>query len=140
MNEETRSAPRASGGCLCRGVRFEVQGPLRDVMICHCGQCRRTHGHVAAYTSAARVDLVFGAEATLRWYVSSDRARRGFCVTCGASLFWEPEGEERIAISAGCLDRPTGLRAIAHVYVDDVSDYYEIADGLPQYPASQYRP
>ena len=32
------------------------------------------------------------------------------------------------------------LRAIAHVYVDDASDYYEIADGLPRYPASQYRP
>ncbi|MEE8534925.1 MAG: GFA family protein [Kiloniellales bacterium] len=140
MSEETGKAPRATGGCLCRGVQFEVLGPLRDVMMCHCGQCRRTHGHVAAYTSAARADVVFGAEATLRWYVSSDRARRGFCGTCGASLFWEPEGEGRIAISAGCLDRPTGLRAIAHVYVDDASDYYEIADGLPRYPASQSRP
>jgi hypothetical protein len=140
MSDQADAKPRATGGCLCRGVQFEVRGALRDVMVCHCGQCRRTHGHVAAYTSAARADVVFSAEASLRWYVSSDRARRGFCGICGASLFWEPEGEGRLAISAGCLDRPTELETIGHVYVEDGSDYYEITDCLPQHAASQYRP
>ena len=29
-------------------------GALRDVVLCHCAMCRRTHGHVGAYTAAAR--------------------------------------------------------------------------------------
>jgi len=35
----------AIGGCLCQAVRYEIHGPLRDVIACHCTQCRRTSGH-----------------------------------------------------------------------------------------------
>jgi hypothetical protein len=45
------------GGCLCGGVRYEVTGPLRDVVVCHCSRCLRTHGHAAAYSACARDDL-----------------------------------------------------------------------------------
>lgn len=136
MNERTI---RATGACLCGGVRFEVRGPMRDVIVCHCGQCRRTHGHVAAYSSTAQADVVFHEQATLKWYASSDKARRGFCSECGASLFWEPLGEGRLAIAAGCLDTPTGLKTERHVYIREASDYYEITDNLPRDDESHYR-
>ena len=135
----SEDAVRASGACLCGGVRFDVRGPVRDVVVCHCGQCRRTHGHVAAYTSAAWADVAFSSDATLAWYASSKAARRGFCSRCGASLFWEPAGEGRLAIAAGMLDRPTGLKTVRHVFVRDASDYYEIADDLPRDDDSHYR-
>ncbi len=139
MSEQPPQMIGATGACLCRGVQFEVRGPLRDVIVCHCGQCRRTHGHVAAYTSAARADVVLDEESTLKWYASSERARRGFCSECGASLFWEPKGEGRLAIAAGCLDTPTGLKTVRHVFVHDASDYYEITDDLPRDDDSHYR-
>ncbi len=123
---------RATGRCLCGGVRFAVVGPLRDVILCHCSQCRRTHGHFAAYTSAARDHVVLHADSTLQWYDSSATARRGFCSKCGASLFWEPAGESRLSIAAGCLDTPTGLTTVRHMCVVDAADYYEIADDLPR--------
>ena len=40
---ENRS-PTASGGCLCGGVRYRVQGPLRPILQCHCEMCRRATG------------------------------------------------------------------------------------------------
>jgi hypothetical protein len=123
---------RATGHCLCGGVRFDVLGPLRAVILCHCSQCRHTHGHFAAYTSASRSHVVFQADSTLRWYESSASARRGFCSKCGASLFWEPTGENRLAIAAGCLDSPTGLSSERHIFVDDAADYYRINDDLPR--------
>ena len=137
MNDQGR---RATGACLCGGVRFEVRGPLRDVIVCHCGQCRRTHGHVAAYTSTDRDNVVFHGKASLKWYVSSDKARRGFCSDCGASLFWEPEGEGRLAVAAGALDLPTGLKTERHVFTDDAGDYYEITDDLPRHRGSSHEP
>ena len=134
MAEATR---RSTGGCLCGKVRYAVAGQLRDVIACHCGQCRRQHGHHGAYSEAALADLSFEDESGLAWYDSSAKARRGFCRHCGAGLFWHRAGAERIAIAAGSLDRPTGLRLVRHIYADDKGDYYEIADGLPQLPGSQ---
>ena len=34
---------------------------------------------------------------------------------------------------AGTLDVPTGLTAREHIHMDDASDYYTVADGLPQF-------
>ena len=44
----------ATGGCLCGAVRYEVDRPLRDVVLCHCAMCRKAHGHIAAYTASDR--------------------------------------------------------------------------------------
>ena len=116
----------ATGGCLCGAARYEVRGPLRDVVICHCSRCLRTHGHVAAYAACARDDLVLMRSDSLRWYEADDRAR-GFCAECGASIFWRAEGSETISIAAGTLDQPTGLKTVAHIHTDGHADYYEIA-------------
>ncbi len=127
----------ASGGCLCGAVRYEVHGPLRGVIVCHCRECRRWHGHVCAATAARRADLVVHGEDHLRWFSSSTGdagARRGFCARCGSSLFWEAPGRPTVSIAAGTLDEPAGLRTIAHCYTDDAGDYYDLPDdGLPRY-------
>lgn len=107
-------------------------------MNCHCGQCRRTSGHFVAATAARREDVTLIESGGLRWYASSRTARRGFCRTCGASLFWEAVSGGRISIMAGTLDLPTGLKTAAHIFVEDASDYYEIHDGLPRHPGGDH--
>lgn len=123
------------GSCLCGAVSFELKGELRAPFACHCSQCRKTSGHYASFTSAPRDSLRFRRDEGLKWYRSSDHARRGFCGACGSSLFWEVTGSEVISIAAGALDRPTGLRQSKHIFVADKGDYYDIADGLPQLAA-----
>ena len=130
--EEDSSQIRGTGGCLCGAVRYEVRGPLRPVVDCHCTQCRRTSGHFAAFTATRQEELVLTESEGLRWYRSSETARRGFCEVCGSSVFWEPASGERISIAAGTLDPPTGLQTAVHVFVKDSGDYYVINDGLPQ--------
>jgi hypothetical protein len=130
----------ATGRCLCGAVRYRVDGRLRDVLICHCEECRRWHGHVSACTAAKREDLVLTEQRGLRWLDSprSDaHARRGFCAECGSSLFWDAAGRATVSIAAGTLDGPTGLRVAAHWYVSQAGDYYELpADGLPRHAQS----
>lgn len=125
-----------TGRCLCGAVRFEVRGPLRDVLLCHCVECRRWSGHVFAATSAKRDDLVLLDETALRWIPSPDSesdARRGFCGDCGSSLFWDAPGRDTISIGVGSLDEPTGLKTIGHVYAGQAGDYYDLPDdGLPR--------
>jgi len=125
-----------TGECLCGGVRYRVAGRLQPVVDCHCGQCRRTHGHFAAYTAAGKAVLELVEAAGLRWYSSSPGVRRGFCGTCGASVFWERTDGPDISIAAGTLDAPTGLSTIGHIYVADAGDYYAIDDKLPRFARS----
>jgi len=130
------SEPRWPGGCLCGGVRYHVDGPLRDVENCHCSRCRRAHGHFAAYTAAPTHAMVLTEHSGLRWYVADGR-ERGFCCECGASLFWRRTASGQTSIAAGTLDAPTGLRSAMHIFTDSRGDYYEITDDLPRYPGSR---
>lgn len=132
MSEVTERPVRATGGCLCGSVRYTVRGELRDIIACHCALCRRLHSHVAAYTECAADDIEITGGSKLRWYRSSPVARRGFCSRCGAQLFSENSDKRRIAIAAGTINEPTGLRLTRHVCVAQKGDYYEITDGLPQ--------
>jgi hypothetical protein len=118
----------ATGRCLCGAVRFEVNGPLRDVVLCHCGECRRWAGHVWGATAAAREDLRVVEDGALRWIDSPEsvsRARRGFCAECGSSLFWDAPGRDTVSVAAGTLDPPTGLRTVREIYTEYAGDYYE---------------
>ena len=130
----------ATGRCLCGAVRYRVDGPLRDVLICHCEECRRWHGHVSACTAARREDLVLVESDGLRWIDSphSDAdARRGFCAQCGSSLFWDAPDRPTVSIAAGTLDETAGLRVSAHWYVSQAADYYQLPeDGLPRHELS----
>ncbi len=122
------------GSCLCGAVRFEVEGDLPGPDACHCTQCRKSSSHVFVSTDVKRSALrVDGAE-HVRWYPSSPSVRRGFCGTCGASLFWDPLERDWIGVAMGAFDDPTGTRLRVHVFVSEKGDYYDITDDLPQRP------
>lgn len=120
-----------SGGCLCSKVRYEVRGKLRDVIACHCMQCRRTSGHFVAATACRRQVFTLLRAESLKWYVAIPGCRRGFCGECGSNLFFEEEGGERVSIAAGSLDEPQGLTIAAHIFASEAGDYYKIDSSVP---------
>lgn len=125
-----------TGSCLCRGVAFEISGPLRPVVACHCTQCRKQSGHYGAFTSCDDVHLQFTSRETLAWYRASNSAGRGFCNRCGSLLFWKADGRTSTSIAAGALDGKTGLATEGHIYCADKGDYYAICDG--EYQKAQW--
>lgn len=124
------------GGCLCDAVRYEVRGRLRDVVKCHCTMCQRLHGVFGAHSKAKKSDIRITRDEGLAWYASSERAQRGFCRRCGASLFWRPVDQDASGILAGSLDAPSGLKTLGHIFTADKADYYDIDDGLPAFEES----
>jgi len=123
-----------AGHCECGSVSYQIAGPLRDVVNCHCKQCQRTHGNFSAYTAAKLQDLVFVNEEGLKWYSLSSKSKRGFCQECGGSLFWQANGKDYICIDAGSLNAPTGLKSSAHIFVASAGDYYQIVGEQPNMP------
>jgi len=124
------------GRCECGKVAFRVDEVRETVTACHCGQCRRTSGHLWASTYAPYEKFHLTEDEGLEWFASSDFAKRGFCKFCGSSLFYRMNDEAGIAIAAGCLTPPTGLTITKHIFVADKGDYYEITDDAPQFDRS----
>ncbi|CDX20473.1 Glutathione-dependent formaldehyde-activating GFA (fragment) [Mesorhizobium sp. ORS 3324] len=77
-------------------------------------------------------DLRLIRSSTLSWYRSSPNVDRGFCSRCGGNLFWRAAPGRETFVAAGALDPPTGLRLGKHIFVGSKSDFYDLADGLPQ--------
>ena len=117
---------------MCGAVRCRVAGALRDVVGCHCSQCRRMTGHFMAATASRLSDFALLSDAALRWYEASAEARRGFCSACGSTLFWAGKGKDYISIAAGTLDDAHGLSFACHIFVADKGAYYQIEPNVPQ--------
>ena len=120
------------GSCLCGAVRFAVQGPVKGPSVCHCGQCRKQSGHLWSSVFAPEQNIRVTGD--VRWYASSENAKRGFCPVCGSFLFWKAHDEETLSFALGAVDGPIGLTLEKHIFTADKGDYYVISDGLPEQP------
>ncbi len=133
MSEHEKPGKAHTGGCLCGAVRYRINDEMHSVINCHCSQCRKTHGHFGAYSAADEKAVTFIEDKGLKWFQSSETAKRGFCTECGASLFYNNQNRDYISIAAGSLDTPTKLQSTANIFTDDKGDYYEISDRLPRH-------
>ncbi len=105
------------GGCHCGAVRFRLIGPLTPLLICHCDDCRRISGTSWASTSVPdHCFKITSSSNALRWYDSSSWAKRGFCSTCGACMFYRMHGEGRTSIAPGALDDNDMLRVRGQIF------------------------
>ncbi|NNC38276.1 MAG: GFA family protein [Acidimicrobiales bacterium] len=128
-----------TGACLCGEVKYSLRAQseeIRGITACHCEQCRRWSGHHWASIHGPKSEFeITKGEASVKWYRSSDKARRGFCRNCGSALFWHGEGYsdlvDQMDISAGSLDNPKGLTLSRHIFCKFKGAYYEIKDGVP---------
>ena len=124
------------GGCLCRSVRYEVDGDLGIASHCHCSMCRKAHGAAFgtyAGTDAAGFRIVSGVEDMAR-YVSSPGIARTFCRRCGSTLLYlTEERPDRVSIALGTLDDDPLVRPQVHIFVESKAHWFEITDGLPQH-------
>jgi len=125
------------GKCHCGRVRYEIAGPVRQVVECHCESCRRITGSVWHAIGARLSDVTIHDDGgNLNWYRSSEKVERGFCGNCSSPLFFRRDGNDTLAITAGSLDQPTGLHLKMRIFLDDAADYAadSSGDGIPRFP------
>ena len=123
-----------TGSCLCGAVTFSVTGDIPDPIACHCSMCRKASGHYLVATEVPKTAVTVDDPDAVTWYDSSPKVRRGFCGTCGSTLFFEPRFHDWTAVCMGAFDRPTGTRTKLHIFTDDKGDYYDLPDGVPHNP------
>ncbi|MEM7243227.1 MAG: GFA family protein [Pseudomonadota bacterium] len=120
------------GSCLCGGVTYELEGPLRPSVACHCKQCRKTSGHYWSATNVPLDKFKITRQDNLKTFRATDFATRWFCASCGSSLFWKHDDEDSMSVASGTLDDDEGLETAAHIFVAHKGHYYQIEPGPKQ--------
>lgn len=115
-----------NGRCLCGAVTFSAEEVEVEHHACHCGMCRRWSGG-SAFFAARTKSVTFHSEERLGRYRSSDWADRGFCTTCGTTLFYVLRPTQTYMMSVGAFDDPTPFRLVREIFVDRKPTGYAFA-------------
>jgi hypothetical protein len=132
--------PPLTGGCLCGGVRYEIDEPLVSASYCHCTRCQRRTG--TASSAQARVApgslrVVAGGELVSEWVPDRGFAKC-FCSACGSALWSRHPTEGTMSVRLGTFDGDPGIRPQWHQFVAYASAWEPVPDdGLPRYPESK---
>jgi hypothetical protein len=126
-----------TGGCMCGGVRFEIDAAPVSAGWCHCTRCQRRTG-TAASVQALVVPgslRIRQGEALLREYRPDGGWAKVFCGECGSSLWSRsPDDPPRMAVRFGAFDGDPGVRPSHRQFVAYAAPWEPIPDdGLPRF-------
>jgi hypothetical protein len=126
-----------TGGCLCGGVRFEIDGPLESASYCHCTRCQRRSGTAAS--AQARVApgalRILQGEELVRCWEPADGWAKCFCGECGSALWSRDPESGAMGVRLGAFDDDPGVRPQYRQFVAYAAAWEEIPDdGLPRHP------
>jgi hypothetical protein len=125
-----------SGGCLCGKVSYQYEGEIDEVSMCHCSSCRRAQG--SAFVAVCPVQsllLTFQGEQYIKKHFSSPGKFRAFCGECGSALYSAKEDVPEVKrLRIGTLSDDVRPNNRYHKFVNYKADWFDIEDGLPQYP------
>jgi len=137
MRIRAKSNPMSNshrGSCLCRDVRFEINGDFERFYLCHCEYCRKD-------TGSAHSANLFSSTATLKWISGEDKATlfnlpstrhtKSFCTTCGSALPHLQMNGALLVVPAGSLNSEITLRPDAHIFVSSKADWDEALEKVP---------
>lgn len=125
-----------TGKCVCGAVRYTIDADKTEVGACHCGMCRAWSGGVFIGLQAKPEEVTLEGEDNLSLYRSSDWAERGFCKTCGSSMFYRvtapgPMNGE-FHFGAGTLDDYGDAKLTGEIFIDRKPAAYAFADETDQ--------
>jgi hypothetical protein len=120
------------GGCLCGAVRYSARGEPMNVRVCHCRLCQKAVGASFHARAMFRAEAVEVRGPVGRAHSSPD-LRRGFCPSCGTTLFSERISLNALGLTLGSLDDPDAFAPTEHIWVSRKQAWLVLADGLPQH-------
>lgn len=128
------------GGCLCGGVRYQYDGEIDQVSLCHCSQCRKAQGSAFAAVcpvDATRFRLLSGAE-LLREYRATPGKARVFCSRCGSPIYSARDDRPDVKrLRLGTVDTRFRCANVFHIHTGSKASWLDITDGFPQHAAAR---
>lgn len=124
------------GSCLCRQIRFEIHGEIRDIVCCHCSECRKAQG--SAFATNGVVDesafRVVAGKHLLTAYEPSPGYAKLFCAHCGSPVISKDRRKPGVVrVRLGTIDSDISERPMAHIFVGSRANWEDACGSIPEY-------
>lgn len=119
------------GHCLCGAVSLTARITSDGLMSCHCQQCQRWTGG-GPLINVRVADVEISGKDAIKHLRISDYGERGFCGTCGSTLYWRMQGGEITTLAVGLFDDQSGWTMKEEIFTDRRPDWLPHFDGASQ--------
>lgn len=128
------------GGCLCNGIRYEYDGKIDEISLCHCSLCRKAQG--SAYVAVCPIDAtrfrITKGNELLKEYRAVPYKSRVFCSNCGSPIYSARDDLPDVKrLRLGTVETSFRCSNAYHIYVGSKADWEAIGDDLPQHAESR---
>lgn len=118
-----------TGTCLCGKVSVTVEEFHTEVSACHCSMCRKwTAGPMLSIHGGTAREVTIEPENAVTRYPSSEWAERGFCTTCGTSLFYHGIYDDTYYLPVDLFDDQEDAKLQLEIYYDEKPAYFDFAN------------
>ena len=123
------------GGCLCGNVRYEYNGDIEEIAMCHCSQCRQAQGGAFATNSPVDSDkLKFSGQEFIKEFESNDNKIRAFCQNCGSPLYSALRDRPTVKrLRVGTIETDFTCENKYHIFSASKAPWHSITDEHPQH-------
>ena len=132
------------GSCACGKMRFELDGRPFRMHHCHCGRCRHARGSAHATNLIYKIDALRytqGEELLVNFDLpGAEFFGTSFCGSCGGAMPRRSLTRGAAVVPVGSLDTDPEMHPLAHQFVASKAPWFDITDGVPQFPEAPPRP
>ncbi len=128
---------KASGGCYCGNIRYEIDGPVEAAFQCHCRECQYITGGNPNVAMAFALDDFAYTKGEVSDFARDDLetpVHRHFCANCGTGIgSRSPSRPNSMIVKVGTLDDPSVFEAQVAIFTCDEQAFHHIPDGVPSF-------
>ncbi len=125
------------GGCQCRAIRYEADGPPIVVALCYCEACQRGSGtgHTTSAMFPADKFRLTGPIAQYSYIADNgNQVVRVFCPTCGSPVYGRNSGTtDYVSLTLGTFDVPFGFEPQVAIFTHNRNSWDAADDRVIAY-------
>ncbi|MCC4265814.1 GFA family protein [Oceanimonas baumannii] len=126
-----------TGSCQCGNVSYQLLSEPQMIVACHCKECQKLSTSAFSITALVNTDQIRFQGEMKEWRRTADSGNINgamFCPTCGNRIYhFNPDKPDTLKLKPASLADTRLIKPVAHVWVSEKQDWYQIPEGVAVY-------
>lgn len=126
------------GSCLCKKVKYSIEGNFEGFFFCHCTHCQKGTGSAHGANLVSTSSQIFwlqGHEQVKTFVLQNTRHTKSFCSECGSALPSIVMDGKMLVVPAGSLDSEVKTLPTAHIFYGSKANWEKDLDKIHKFEA-----